>query len=236
MTLLGGGIALIRVWSDEYLHLFISLGAGVFLGTVFVHLLPEALELESEYDSGLVLLIGYLVVFFLERVLNLVSKEGQDHGHRIVSITVFVGLSVHSLIEGMGLTVGMQNEGIGQVILISILAHKIPAAFALGCLFMLAKMSRAKVGGAILLFSLMTPLGAALFVPLASAASSEAVAIMTGLTAGSFLYVATGDLLPEVFHTRENRWLKLSLLVAGVALVALLSYWAGPEIGHGHGH
>ena len=45
LSAVGGGlIPVIRQWSDEFLHLFLSFGAGVFLGMVFLHLLPEALE------------------------------------------------------------------------------------------------------------------------------------------------------------------------------------------------
>jgi len=34
--------------------------------------------------------------------------------------------------------------------------------------------------------------------------------------------VATADLLPEVFHSRERRWVNLVLMVAGIILMSLL--------------
>jgi zinc transporter ZupT len=41
---------------------------------------------------------------------------------------------------------------------------------------------------------------------------------------GTFLYVATGDLLPEVFHGRAKRWPNLALLAVGLAIMAAISY------------
>jgi len=54
------------------------------------------------------------------------------------------------------------------------------------------------------------------------AGTGNVAAFLTGLTAGSFLYVATGDLLPEVFHTRERLWLKMGLLLLGIVIVGVL--------------
>ena len=51
-TMAGGLITLVRKWSDDWLHLFLSLGAGIFLGAVFFHLLPEAMEQEVSQGSG----------------------------------------------------------------------------------------------------------------------------------------------------------------------------------------
>ncbi len=214
-------MALIRAWSDEYLHLFVSFGAGIFLGTVFIHLLPESLAMGEAAQTGLIVLGGYLLVFFVERIMNLSGDGGYDHNHKVVSMTVLIGLSVHSLIEGMGLVVTAADADLSRAILVSILAHKMPAAFALGSLFVLARIPRAKTIGLLVLFSLMTPAGAVLLAPLLPTGSGV-VSFLTGLTAGSFLYVATGDLLPEVFHTREKLWLKMALLVLGIMVVGYL--------------
>ena len=41
--------------------------------------------------------------------------------------------------------------------------------------------------------------------------------ILTALSAGTFLYVSLCELLPEVFHRRQDGPLKISLLLIGVA-------------------
>lgn len=221
-SMIGGGIPLLRRWSDEYLHLFISFGAGIFLSVVFLHLLPESFAGSNSSIIGLMVLLGYLLIFFLERIL-FVSGEGDDeHGHKVVSITALLGLSVHSIIAGFGLAVASVDARLGSMIFISILAHKIPAAFSLTSLFLLGKMSRLKSLWLLVVFSLMTPLGTLLLGQIFSDISSEYLGYFTGITAGTFLYIATGEMLPEVFHTREHRWTKLLLLLLGVVVMAYL--------------
>ncbi|KAA3633855.1 MAG: hypothetical protein DWP97_08265 [Calditrichaeota bacterium] len=224
--LLGGLLPFIKKWSDELLHLFLSFGAGIFIGTVFLHLLPEAYAHSDHSSTPLFVLIGFMTIFLIERFLFIKGDGGYDHSHLVVSITAMVGLSVHSIIEGLGLAVGYQFKDIGSLILISILAHKSTAAFALASLFLLAKLSRKKIFLMILLFAAMTPIGAIMFSLSITEINHEALEPLLGLTSGTFLYVAVGELLPEVFHTESNRWFKLVLLILGITIMSFL--------GHGH--
>lgn len=229
-ALIGGIIPLIRQWSEYWLHLFLSFGAGIFLATVFTHLLPQALEQgHGEFESvGLLILIGYLLIFFVEKFLFLRHTEGGDHVHPVVSTTAFIGLSVHSIIAGMGLAVFMPSPEAAVALLAAILVHKTPAAFSLGSLMVLAKHPRRRIIISMLLFSAMTPLGALVLAHTVTAGSEEVLMVLTAVVTGTFLYVATADLLPEVFHSRQNRWLNLLLLILGLIVMG--------TIGLGHHH
>ncbi len=227
-AMVGGTLALVRQWSDSILHLFISLGAGIILGVVFLHLLPESIEGGGK-TAALPVLVGFLLIFFLEKILLAGGKESYDHSHKVISITVFLGLSVHSLFEGVGLAVGAHESTLGSSIFVSVVAHKIPAAFALASLLVLGRMKKKNAWLLLALFSLSAPIGALLFSPVLSYAGDSLIRILTGITAGTFLYIATGDLLPEVFHTKDNRWLKLALLIAGIVFMTL---FGGGHEGH----
>ena len=220
---IGGLICYARKWSDELLHMFISFGAGIFIGTVFLHLLPEALGDSNNFVSAIFVLLGFMIIFFIERFLFSRGNGGYDQSHMVISITAFVGLSIHSIIAGMGLAVGTQFESLGSVIFVSILAHKTTAAFSLASLFLLAKFSKKKRLWLLLLFSLMTPFGALLLSKILINKSEYVLAPLIGLTTGTFLYVAVGELLPEVFHTKEKRWTKLLLLIIGIIIMGILS-------------
>jgi len=220
-TLAGGLVTLIRPWSDEWLHLFLSFGAGIFLGAVFMHLLPETMGEGWGHWSGLYILAGYLLIFFVERIL-LYREGGKDgHGHLVVSLTALIGLSVHSVMEGFGLAIVMPDKELAAVLFTSILAHKIPAAFSLASLMILAKQTRGKTVLGLLLFAATAPLGALVLGPMLDYEQAASLRPFTGLVTGSFLYVATADLLPEVFHSRERRWINLLLMIVGVALMSL---------------
>jgi len=150
------------------------------------------------------------------------DTEANGHKHRVVSYTVLIGLCAHSLIEGFGLSVVASDSKLGTVLFTSIIAHKIPAAIALASLLSLAKLERRIVMWYLLLFSLMAPAGALILAPFSANFDSGFIGSITGLFTGSFLYVATGDLLPEAFHSRHHRWLHLFLLLAGIITMMLL--------------
>lgn len=223
--LVGGILPFLRNWSDELLHLFVSFGAGIFIGTVFLHLLPEALSHDHDGSSAKFVLIGFMLIFFIEKFLVVKGDGGYDHSHYVISITALVGLSVHSVIAGLGLAVGSAYEaGIGSVIFFSIIAHKSTAAFSLASLFLLAKMKLKKRILLIVLFSLMTPLGALFFSYVITSVDHDTLTPLLGLTAGTFLYVAVGELLPEVFHTKSNRWFKMMLMILGIIIMGIIEH------------
>jgi zinc transporter ZupT len=231
-ALLGGSFTLFTRWSHDLLHSFISFGAGIFLGVVFLHLLPETMEHGEGMYTGLIILAGFLFIFFVERFLFSRGDRSYEYRHHVVSITVLIGLSVHSLIEGFGLAVGVLQEDISSVIFLAILVHKVPAAFSLASLLSLSNFSRMKSFGLIALFSIMTPLGALAAAPWFQSGDEATLGALTALVTGSFLYVSTADLLPEVFHSHKNRWLNLALLVLGIVLILFL----GSEFNFEHIH
>lgn len=217
---------LFKKWSDRQLHLFIAFGAGVFLGAIFLHLLPDAMaEGTSKTASGMVLL-GFLIILLVERTLlrshRLHCGNACAHRHEMVGITAFIGLSVHSLTAGFALGVGITEPELALIIFIAIIAHKATAAFSLSTMFRLAEFSRKKTLSLILFFSLMTPLGALISLPFISSLSGLSLAIPTGLTAGTFLYVATLDLLPEAFHSDRERVSTFVWLILGVFVMFLI--------------
>ena len=226
-TLLGGLVTLLWHWSEERLHLFLSFGAGIFLGAVFYHLLPEVMREGDPQTAGLFVLIGYLLIFLVERIL--LHGGGGEHGHNhlVVSVTALIGLSVHELVEGIGLAMIAPDKELARVLFYSIVAHKVPAALSLVSLMVLANQSRRRIWFNLILFAAIGPFGTLVLGPILDGGLGGPLWHFTGIVTGSFLYVATADLLPEVFHSRERRWVNLVLMIAGIILMSLLSAGAG---------
>jgi zinc transporter ZupT len=219
-----GLIAWIKQWSDERLHLFISFGAGIFLGAVFFELMPEAMSFDNRNSVGVAILLGYLLIFFSEKFIFSRGESTYERNHKIISIAAFFGLSVHSLVDGLGLAVANVEPDLGRTVFLSILSHHVPAAFSVTSLLILARFSRKVTVLVLALFSAMPSIGALIFSPLMSSASDQFFSLVLGTMTGTFLYVATGDLLPEVFHTPKNRWKNLLLLIVGIGVMAAISY------------
>jgi zinc transporter 9 len=216
------------------LHLFVGFGAGIFLGTVFLHMLPALHEYgHTESDSAYYLLLaGFVGVLLLERVLlyrhSRHCHNGCEHTHRIVGITAFVGLAVHGFTDGLALGLTQQNNELVALIFLALLMHKATETFSLSTIFQLAGWERRKTGILILIFSLITPVAGLLALPFGYWFHALNPAIPMALATGTFLYVATCDLLPEAFSAKNNRFVVFAWLMLGIVVMALL------HAGHAH--
>ncbi len=224
-TLAVGLLTLANRWDDEPLHLFVSFGAGIFLGVVFLHFIPDSLADGASPMVAVMLLLGFLLIFFVEKFLLTRGDGSVVQEHKAVAMTVLLGLTVHSLIEGMGLAMLNAGGEFSAVLFFSILSHNIPAAISLASLFLLARLDKKSLVIWLVVFSISTPGAALLSYFIFNAGNSEYVTYLSALTAGSLLYVATGELLPEVFHTSGKKWFKLGLLLMGIASIILLEFF-----------
>lgn len=226
VAILGGLPPIFKKWNDRQLHLFIAFGAGVFLGAIFLHLMPDAFSEGPASLTSAMVLSGFILILLAERILfgshRIHFDEDCGHRHEVVGMVAFIGLSVHSLTAGFGLGVGLLEPDLGLIIFIAIIAHKATAAFSLSTIFQLARFSRKKTIGLILLFAMMTPLGALISLPFIESLMDVSLAIPTGITAGTFLYVATMDLVPEAFHVNRERGSGFIWLVFGIFIMLLI--------------
>jgi zinc transporter ZupT len=280
IALAGGLLPLFIRWSDRHLHTALALSTGIFLGAVFLHLLPSIAVMTTETVShgdhahvhgditlwGFVL-VGVLGVYLIESFLlpghshapgspekdphthassgeqphtpAAPTIESHDHAqpshahdnhchepahdltrHRTVGIAAMVGLSIHALTAGISLAAAGQ-AAIGNVLLFAICAHKGFEAFSLATVFQLAQLSRKTIAWLMVLFALVTPIGVAIGSVALNTLGEQGMGIAAALAAGTFLYVCLCELLPEVFHRREDRGIKTLLLLAGIGSL----YW-----------
>ena len=115
------------------------------------------------------------------------------------------------------------------MLLLAIVAHKSFAAFALGVSFEKARLARRRYVLLLALFSITTPagvlIGAGLGDTLQSDVALELEAIFDGLAAGTFIYVATIDVIGQEFDDGRMRWSKFAAVASGFGLMALLAIW-----------
>jgi zinc and cadmium transporter len=147
------------------------------------------------------------------------------------------GLAVHTIIDGIALAAATQtNAPIGYSIggtgvFLAILLHKPLDALSITSLMSAKGWSKSKQLIVNLIFCLMCPLGALVF----ALSIEQFVDIRAGVlgvalafSAGIFLCISLGDILPEVhFHSHDRVQLSIMLLM-GVLLAFVI------ELGHGH--
>ena len=143
-----------------------------------------------------------------------------------------LGLTLHSLLDGLVLAAAVENHshgpaqglaGIGAAL--AIILHKPFDAMAVTTLMTAGNSSRFARQLLNVLFSLATPLGVAIFY-LGANHIADSNVVFLGCTlafcAGTFLCIASSDLLPELqFHSHDRTKLSIALLL-GVGIAILI--------------
>lgn len=237
---LGGGLLpLLTRWSYRGLHLALAASTGVFLGAVFLHMLPalgaphvhggEPADPHAEEASMLVwgaVLAGVLAVYLIESLLFRTHDHDALHRHRAVGWASLVGLTLHAATTGFGLSAAFE-EGLARPMFLAMIGHKLFEAFSLTSVYQLAEFPRRRIIVLAALFALVTPAGMLLGDMVLHEIPHEALSVVLALAAGTFLYVCLCELLPEVFHHREDGLGKIVLLLLGVVTMAVLHQFEG---------
>ena len=149
------------------------------------------------------------------------------------------GLTAHTLVGGVALAsayaadrhkaMSAMASSSAWGVFIATLVHKPADALTIVSLMLRAGVPRPLAHLVNLGFSLMIPLGVALFAVGAGLAGPTASALVTAdalaFSAGTFLCIALSDLLPELqFHAHDRVKLSAALLL-GVGLMALSAVW-----------
>lgn len=239
--LLGGVVPLVVRRSDRLLHLFIAFATGIFLGVVFLHLLPEVAALAAvgaEPEPGheghahgggagqflwFFVLVGVVGLFLLQNLVFSRGGSGARHQHAVVGWASFLGLCIHAFTAGLTLaTASKINPELGYAVYIGIVSHKIAETFSLSTVFLLAGYRNRRILVFATMLALVTPLGAFAGDQLVVLLSEGGIHILTALAAGTFLFVALCDLLPEVFHHGEDRMMRVGSLAVGILFSVLM--------------
>jgi zinc and cadmium transporter len=225
ISLVGSFLPLLRELSQRALALLLSFSAGVLLGAVFFHMLPEIRMLNE--NMGWPILGGFLLIFVMERFVFVHACEERECDIHQMGIPAFLGISLHSLLDGLALGAGLMLPQLGPVVLLAVIIHKMPDSISITSILLSAGWSRRRVAVLSLLFSLTTPVGALLAYVFFRALSPDNVAIAIGISSGTFLAIATADILPQVHRIEERNPLTLVFLVLGLAVS-----WMGRLVAH----
>lgn len=162
-----------------------------------------------------------------------------------------VGLSLHSALDGVALAAAVASEAhdaapgglAGLVVFLVVALHKPLDSMTLGALLAVGEHSPSRrhlING---LYALTVPLGVGLFhlgADRGGAVAAGAIGAALAFTAGTFLCIATSDLLPELHFHRHDRFKLSAALLLGVALAAGLvmveESWHDHGSAEGHGH
>jgi zinc and cadmium transporter len=231
----------------------VSVAVGVLLATGAAHLLPEAVSaLGNRGRLWLVLVVTILVLFCIERVLQSLSgvvaepvreleahnahdsgsacaMEPHHHGMAAKPAALLTGAFTHSLVDGASVTTAFAiDRRLGWITALAIGLHEIPHRLGDFALLVHLQVAQGRAAMLAILAGGSSLLGWGLVVAL-GAGGGQRVAWLLPVSAGSFLYIALVDLMPELQGERRPAAvaLQIACLLAGVALALGLTRLPG---------
>lgn len=179
---------------------FVSFSVGALLGDVFIHLLPELASEEGfTQEISLYILFSIVVTFFIEKLIH--WKHHMDHkGHHHPPLTAMtlLGDGAHNFIDGMVIGASyFVSIPVGIATTFAIILHEIPQEIGNYGVLLHGGYTKRRA----LLFNFISGLTAVVgtIVALIAGSSVErAVPFLSAFAAGSFIYIAASDLIPEL--------------------------------------
>ena len=210
------GVAIVFLYSKFKplnLKLFLAFSGAFLLSTTIFELLPEVYQHVENKRIGLYIMGGILLQILLE-----FYSKGAEHGHLHQKESnlkfpwlLFVSLGIHAFFEGFPLD-DRPNIIIGVVI------HKIPIAILITSYLLKSKLSKTQIIIFLLVFTLMTPLGAVTASQLNI--SNTLIFSINAVVIGMFLHISTIIL----FESSEGHHFNLNKILMIISAV-LLAYF-----------
>lgn len=247
-----GSIPFLRVASriTNRLEDMTSLAAGFLIAAAMLVAIPEGIEMlnhaaeeagnhEMDFHAlGLTLLIGFMFMMMLEAFGfgHDIHEEHHDHsiahGHDHVNhptksaTPAIIGLTVHAFIDGMviGAAMAQQSTTLTFTIVLVVMMHKFPAAFSISAFSLHERHNRNRSKLDLLIFSAATPIAILIFWNFFMDVSDVLLGFAVLFSAGTFLYIATVDVLPAM-HVGSRARRVAALVTFGVLIVFVLSMW-----------
>ena len=205
---------------------------------------------------GMSLVLGFIFMMFVEQLANFLSGsssstasdaecqvvQGRKRNSGSVNWTTTLGLVVHAAADGiaLGAAAATNQLDVEIIIFLAIMLHKAPAAFGLVTFLLHEGLDRHRTRKHLMIFSVSAPAMALItFICLTWSGSSvdgkfdtfRTTGLAMLFSAGTFLYVATMHVLPEVTnmgHGQSFSKKELLLLTVGALLPLFMT------LGHHH--
>ena len=202
----------------------VSLSAGALLGAVFIHLLPEAIELYSGTPIFIYTLVGFVLFFLMEKFLHWHHcREGRCKVHTFAYMNL-IGDAVHNFTDGLIMAAAfLANPHLGLITVFAIALHEIPQEIGDFGVLVYAGLTIKKALFYNFVVALTAVLGGLIGFFL-SISLNFLVPFLIPFAAGGFLYISASDLIPELkkgVEVRESVF-NIFVLITGVLLMFLV--------------
>jgi zinc and cadmium transporter len=207
----------------------VSYAVGTLLGVALLSIVPEVLEELSPSQTGMMLLVGIVTFFVLEKLVlwhhcHTEDCEGHHQHGRRPGALVLIGHGFHSFVDGVAIGAAVQTSvPLGISTAIAVALHEVPQQVGDYAVLLHAGYKRMSA----LLLSVLSAGGAVAGTVAAFTVFDHLPGFLPyALTfaAASFLYISMADLIPDLHRGKVDAgaFRQLLILMAGLATAFLL--------------
>jgi zinc and cadmium transporter len=215
---------------ESFLEATVAFAVGALLGDVFIHLLPELAQDGFSLAISFSILAGVVVFFILEKIIHWHHCHHATHSRTCArfSYMSLAGDLLHNVIDGIILAGAfLASPVIGFSTAIAIILHEIPQEISDFGVLLKGGFSKQKA----LVFNFVTALSAFIGAGIALLFGNSiegSIPALIAFAAGSFLYIAGTDLLPQLHEgetfSKRKAITQLFFLILGIVVMAALLF------------
>ena len=210
----------------------VGFSTGAILGAAFFDLLPESIASLGAEGALAAAFAGMIAAFVMEKVIHIHHHHHVDHAgehkHPLGTL-MLVGGAMHSFFDGVAIAAGfLAGMPIGITTTVAVIFHEIPHGIGNFSLLIYSGYEKKKALMLNFLAALSSVAGGLLFYFFAGEVKGlEAYAL--AFTAGTFIYIASADMFPELHKEKnaKNSIVQLACVLFGAALIWLLARTLG---------
>ncbi|ULT85792.1 hypothetical protein L3Y34_005880 [Caenorhabditis briggsae] len=183
---------------------------------------------------GYSLVLGFVLMLLVDQIGSATVARNDRSGRSRIGISATIGLVVHAAADGVALGSAsvINKSDVQLIVFVAIMLHKAPAAFGLVSFLLMESIDRRAIRKHLVVFSAAAPAAALItFVIIMqmgeSMRSESSTGVLMLFSAGTFLYVATVHVLPELANNKQTEY---SLVVDATSPSSIgHSHSAGPS-------
>ncbi len=213
-----------------------------------VHVLEDKAEsgdkrvgIRFHLAPGLALLAGFMLMLIVES-LGFGHDLHEEHHHegaqgdhlhhpsagtpegRGLGSAIIIGLTIHAVTDGlaMGAALATGSVALTTPLMLGIIMHKMPAALSLSVFSQHSHGDMRRTWRELVFFSVATPLALLISWCMLGSLEEYWLGMAVLAAAGTFLYVATVDVLPNVIHGGNRKLVLIQVCIGTVVISSLL--------------
>jgi zinc and cadmium transporter len=213
----------------QLLMVLVGFSSGTLLGSAFLDLLPEAIEVAANTITPFYYVILGIVAFFaMEKFLHWRHCHEEECPVHMFAYLNLIGDGIHNFIDGMIIAATfLVSFDLGFATTLAVIFHEIPQEIGDFGVLIYGGFSKKKALTYNFISALTAILGAITTYFLAYLQSIEI--LLVPFAAGGFIYIAATDLMPEL-HKKSQ--IKVSIIqfitiLLGIGLMAYLGMAIG---------